>query len=62
MVMVILFKEIPQSLVEFFWSVKMPSGKDMSSDMFPQPLNYVEVRGIWGKNTLVIDGVESEPL
>ena len=47
--MVILFKEISQSLMEFVRSVKEPSGEYMPPDKLPQSFYDVEVWGVWRK-------------
>ena len=46
MIDVILFKEIPQSLVKACRRVKIPAGQHMPPCVFPESLNDVEVRGI----------------
>lgn len=42
----ILVKEMPQGLMELRRSIEIPSGEDLLPCVFPQPLYYVEVRGI----------------
>jgi len=46
MIDVINLKEMPEGIMELGGRVKVLSGQDMTSCIFPEPLNYVEVRRI----------------
>ena len=49
MIDVINLKEMPEGVVELGGRVKVLSGQDMTSCIFPEPLDYVEVRRIRGQ-------------
>lgn len=49
MINVINLEEMPEGIMELGGRIKVLSGKDMTSCMFPEPFDYVEVRGIWRK-------------